>query len=141
MARWWGYCTGGRRLLNVTKDTLILVRVLAEYYEAILESHDQLLDDERLKLGLDTRGALKHPASDRLSDMTPEGWMELYKSLRHNCIYFGVVLTPFKAFVMKYSSRGHGLCLCGLGVMKYRRMGHALFAVLQQLLPTDDSFV
>jgi hypothetical protein len=67
--------------------------------------------------------------------------MEFYKSLWCNCIYFGIVLTPFEAFVMKYSNRGHGLCLCGLGVMKYRCMGHALFAILQQLLPTGDSFV
>ncbi len=67
--------------------------------------------------------------------------MEFYKSLWCNCIYFGIVLTPFEAFVMKYSNRGHGLCLCGLGVMKYCCMGHALFAILQKLLPTGDSFV
>jgi hypothetical protein len=67
--------------------------------------------------------------------------MELYKSLRHNCIYFSIVLTPFEAFVMKYSNRGHGLCLCGLDEMKYHRMGHALFAILQKLIPTGDSFV
>jgi hypothetical protein len=42
---------------------------------------------------------------------------------------------------MKYSNRGHGLCLCGLGVMKYRCMEHALFAILQKPLPTGDSFV
>ena len=57
----------------LTKDNLILVGVLAEYHDAILELHDQLLDNERLKLGPDTRGALKHPAWDRLSDRTPEG--------------------------------------------------------------------
>ncbi len=125
----------------LTKDNLILVGVLAEYYDTILGLHDQLLDNDHLKLGPDTHGALKHPAWDRLFDTTPEGWMEFYKSLRCNCIYFSIVLTPFKAFVIKYSNRGHGLCLCGLGVMMYCRMGHALFAILQQLLPTGDSFV
>jgi hypothetical protein len=121
--RWWH---GGGDIVQVvngcrmlTKDNLILVGVLAEYYNAILELHDQLLDNECLKLGPDTRGALKHSAWDRLSNTTPEGWMEFYKSLRRNCIYFGVVLTPFEAFVMKYSNGGHGLCLCGLGVMMY----------------------
>ena len=67
--------------------------------------------------------------------------MEFYKSLRRNCIYFGIVLTPFKTFIMKYSERGHGLCLCGLRVKCYHHMGHALFAILQQLLPSGNSFV
>jgi hypothetical protein len=57
----------------LTKDNLISVGVLAEYYDAILESHDQLLNNDRLKLGPDTRGALKHPTWDRLSNTTPEG--------------------------------------------------------------------
>jgi hypothetical protein len=69
--RWWH--SGGDIVQAVngcqilTKDNLILVGVLAEYYDAdaILESHDQLLDNDRLKLGPDTRGALKHPAWDR----------------------------------------------------------------------------
>jgi hypothetical protein len=87
----------------LTKDNLILVGVLAEYYDTILELHDQLLDNDRLKFGPDTRGALKHPAWDRPSDTTPEGWMEFYKSLQHNCIFFGIVLTLFEAFMMKYS--------------------------------------
>jgi hypothetical protein len=86
------------------------------------------------KSGPDTRGALKHPAWDRLSDTSPEGWIIFFKSLQQSSIYFGIVLTLFEAFIMKYSEWGHGLCLCGLGVKGYQHMGHALFAILQQLL-------
>ncbi len=67
--------------------------------------------------------------------------MEFYKTLWRNSIYFGIVLTPFEAFIMKYSKQGHGLCLCGLGVKHYQHMGHALFAILQQLLPASNSFI
>ena len=67
--------------------------------------------------------------------------MEFYKSLQFNSIYFGIVLTPCEAFIMKYSKQGHGLCLCGLGVKRYQHMGHALFAILKQLLPASDSFI
>jgi hypothetical protein len=67
--------------------------------------------------------------------------MEFYKSLQCDSIYFGIVLTPFEAFIMKYSEWGHGLCLCGLGVKCSLHMGHALFAILQQLLPTSNSFI
>ncbi len=42
--------------------------------------------------------------------------MEFHKSLQRNSIYFGIVLTLFEAFIINYSKRGHGLCLCGLGV-------------------------
>jgi hypothetical protein len=66
--------------------------------------------------------------------------MEFYKSLQCNSIYFGIVLTPFEAFIMKYSEWDLGLCLCGLGVKRYQHMGHALFAILQQLLPASNSF-
>jgi hypothetical protein len=125
----------------LTEDNLTSVGVLGEYYDTVLESHDQMIGNNCFQSGPDTRGALKHPAWDRLLDISPEGWMEFYKSLRCNSIYFGIVLTPFEAFIMKYSKRGHGLCLCGLGVKGYQQMGHALFAILQQLLPASNSFI
>jgi hypothetical protein len=125
----------------LTEDNLMSVWVLGEYYNTILKSHGQLLENDRLWNRPDTCGALKHPAWDPLLDTSPERWMEFYKSLRHNCIYFRIVLTLFEAFIMKYSEWGHGLCLCGLGVKCYCHMGHALFAILQQLLPSGDSFV
>jgi hypothetical protein len=100
----------------LTEDNLTSIGVLREYYDTILESHNQMIENDHFKSGPDTRGAPKHPAWDRLSDTSPEGWMEFYKSLQCNSIYFAIVLTPFEAFIMKYSKRGHGLGLCGLGV-------------------------
>ncbi len=119
VARWHGrgdinHAVKGCRML--TEDNLTSVGVLGEYYDTILESNDQMIGNNHFQSGPDTRGALKHPAWDRLLDTSSKGWMEIYKSLWHNSIYFGIVLTPFEAFIMKYSKRGDGLCLCGLGV-------------------------
>jgi hypothetical protein len=79
-----GHAVGGCKML--TKDNLMLVGVLREYYNTKLKSHDQLLENDHLWNGPDTCGALKHPAWDPLLDTSPEGWMEFYKSLRRNCI-------------------------------------------------------
>jgi hypothetical protein len=67
--------------LSLSKDNLHKLEILDEYHGAILDTHDNLTLSEKLRTHPDTRGALKHPAWDRLSDTTPEGWMEFYKSL------------------------------------------------------------
>jgi hypothetical protein len=56
-----------------TEDNLTSVGVLGEYYDTILESHNQMIGNSHFKSGPDTRGALKHPAWDRLLDTSPEG--------------------------------------------------------------------
>jgi hypothetical protein len=86
-------------------------------------------------------GALKHPAWDCLSDTSPEGWMEFFKSLRCNAMSFGIVQTPFEAFDMVYRDKGHGPCLCSLGICHYQAMGWALFSILQQLLRLSDTYI
>ena len=47
----------------------------------------------------------------------------------------------FKSLVMRYREKGHGLCVCSLGVTSYRRMGAALYAVLQLILPPSNNFI
>jgi hypothetical protein len=88
-----------------------------------------------------TQAALKHPAWDHLIDTSPEGWMEFYKSLCRNAMLFSIALVPFESFNMSYRKKGHGLCLCGLGICRYRSMGRALFAVLQTLMPQEDMYI
>ncbi len=78
--------------------------------------------------GADTRAAFKHLAWDRITDTSPEGWMEFYKSLCCNAMSFMIFLTPFEAFNMLFWEKGHGLCLCGLGVKRYRSIGRTSLA-------------
>jgi hypothetical protein len=125
-------------ILELTDKDLLSLGLDDKYFDAILESHEQLMSslrrDDQSKEGArgpDTRGALKHPAWDRLSDTSSEGWMEFFKSLRCNAMTFGIALTPFEAFDMVYRDKGHGLCLCSLSIRHYRAMGWALFSVLQ----------
>ncbi len=141
-------------------DDLCSLGIHEDYYDVILESHEQVTmawnqrsnqygqTDERGDRygraedhGPNNRAALKHPAWDRLTDTSSEGWLEFYKSLPHNAMNFMIVLTPFEAFNMLFWEKGHGLCLCGLGVKRYRSMGRALFGVLQQLLPHSDTYI
>jgi hypothetical protein len=156
-----GQATNGMDEVPFLMDNdLYSLNIQEEYYDIILELHEQVTMawsqrsdrydrfDTRTdryshadKRGPDTRAALKHPAWDHLTDTSPEGWMEFYKSLCHNAMNFMIVLTPFKAFNMLFWEKGHGLCLCSLGVKRYRSMGHALFGVLQQLLPHSDTYI
>ncbi len=88
-----------------------------------------------------TRAVLKHPAWDHLINTSPEGWMEFYKSLHRNVMSFSIALVPFESFIMAYHKKGHGLCLCGLGIGRYHFMGRALFAVLQTVMPREDTYL
>jgi hypothetical protein len=84
------------------------------------------------------QAALKHPAWDNLTDNSPQGWMEFYKSLRRNAMTFAIALVSFLgAFNMAYRE----LCLCRLGIPRYHSMGRSLFSILQPLLPQDDTYV
>jgi hypothetical protein len=117
-----------------------------KHYDAILESHEQIMssmpccgdrmDDRRFEDASATWAALKHPAWDHLIGTSPKGWMEFCKSLRCNPMSFSIALVPFESFNMSYREKGHGLCLCGLGICRYRSMDCALIAVLQTLIPT-----
>jgi hypothetical protein len=104
--------------------------ILGDYHDSILDTHNYLALNDKLQFHPNTRGALKHPAWDRLLDTTPEGWMEFYKSICHNCMPFGIAIIPFEAFVIQYHDKGHGLCVCNLGGTGYQRMGAALYSVL-----------
>jgi hypothetical protein len=70
----------GCRML--TEDNLTSVGVLGEYYDTILESHNQMIGNDRFKSGPDTHGALKHPAWNHLLDTSPKGWMEIISPCR-----------------------------------------------------------
>jgi hypothetical protein len=133
---------------ELTEDDLFSLDLVEGYFDEILELHKQLMSslrwDNRFRegaCGRNTRGALKHPAWDPLSNTSPEGWIEFFKSLCHNAMNFGIVLIPFKVFDMAYCDKGHGLRLCGLGIHHYRAMGCSLFSVLQQLLPSSDMYI
>ncbi len=54
---------------------------------------------------------------------------------------FSIALVQFESFNMLYRKKGHGLCLCGLGIDRYHSMGCALFAVLQTLMPQEDTYI
>jgi hypothetical protein len=100
-----------------------------KYYDAILESHEQIMsskpccgermDDHHFDDASATQAVLKHPAWDHLIDTSPKGWMEFYKSLCCNAMSFSITLVPFESFNMLYCKKGHGLCLCGLGICRY----------------------
>ncbi len=108
---------------ELTEDDLFFLGLVEGYFDAILESHEQLMCSLRWEdrfregaCGPNTQGAQKHPAWDCFSDTSPEGWMEFDKSLRCNAINFGIVLITFEASDMMYRDKGHGLCFCGLGI-------------------------
>lgn len=65
--------------MTLSEDTLHNPDVLHKYHGAILNTHDNLALNDKLCTQPDTKGALKHPAWDRLPDNTPERWMEFYK--------------------------------------------------------------
>ena len=75
---------------------------------------------------------------DKLSDLTPTGWQAFYKKLRRYSLRWKIALIPFEAINLRFECKGHGLCLCGLGLSRWRRMGDALFLILEYLLPTTD---
>jgi hypothetical protein len=54
---------------------------------------------------------------------------------------FSIALVPFESFNMLYCKKGHGLCLCSVGIHRYCSMGRALFAVLQTLMPQEDTYI
>ena len=78
---------------------------------------------------------------DKLSDLSPTGWHAFYNRLRRFSFKWKIALMPFGAINMKYQCFGHGLCTCGLGLDRYRRMGDALFLVLEYLLPVSNPII
>ena len=72
---------------------------------------------------------------DKLSDLSPTGWQALYKKLRRYSIKWKLALIPFEAINVKYEYHGHGLCTCGMGLLWWKKMGDALFLVLEYLSP------
>ena len=78
---------------------------------------------------------------EKLSDLTPTGWQAFYKKLRRYSFRWKIALVPFEAITLRYECQGHCLCLCGLGLTRWRKMGDALFMVLEYLLPTTDQRV
>ena len=78
---------------------------------------------------------------DKLSDLSPTGWQAFYNRLRRFCFKWNVALMPFEAINLKYECFGHALCTCGLGLARWKRMGEALFLVLEYLLPTTNSVI
>jgi hypothetical protein len=75
---------------------------------------------------------------DKLSDLTPCGWQDFYNKLRRSTPRWKISMMPFEAINLKYECKGHGLCVCGLGLVRWKRMGDVLFHVLEYLLPTSN---
>ena len=78
---------------------------------------------------------------EKLSDLTPTGWQAFYNRLRRFSFKWNIALMPFEAINLKYECHGHALCTCGLGLARWKRMGDALFLVLEYLLPTTNSII
>ena len=78
---------------------------------------------------------------DKLSDLSPTGWQAFYNRLRRFCFKWNVALMPFEAINLKYECHGHALCTCGLGLARWKRMGDALFLILEYLLPTTNPVI
>lgn len=78
---------------------------------------------------------------DKLSDLSPIGWQGFYNKLRRHALEWKIALMPFEAITLKYECQGHGLCPCGLGLSRWRRMGDALFTILEYLLPTTNAVI
>ena len=78
---------------------------------------------------------------DKLTDLTPTGWQTFYNKLRRQAIKWKIALVPFEAINLKYECQGHGLCVCGLGLIRWRKMGDALFVILENLLPSSNAII
>jgi hypothetical protein len=78
---------------------------------------------------------------DKLTDLSPTGWHSFYKLLRRHVSWWRISLVPFEAISLNYECMGHNLCLCGLGLTRWKTMGDALFLVLEYLLPTTNTTI
>jgi hypothetical protein len=85
---------------------------------------------------------LKQIASwEKLSDLSPAGWLKFYNKLRRDALRWKIALMPFEAIGLTYEYQGHNLCICGLGVNRWRRMGDALFIILEYILPDSNAII
>jgi hypothetical protein len=76
----------------------------------------------------------------KLDSLKPTVVMEWYKNLVSVLSHYNICLTPFKDIVLKYGDMG--LCLPGVGWMKYNEMGNALSILLTtNLLPLNDDTI
>ena len=92
--------------------------------------------------GPNTPDILKQISSwDKLSDLSPTGWQAFYNRLRRFCFKWNVALMPFEAINLKYECHDHALCTCGLGLARWKRMGDALFLILEYLLPASNPVI
>ncbi len=78
---------------------------------------------------------------DKLSDLSATGWQGFYKKLRRYSFKWKISLVPFEAISLKYEYMGHNLCHCGLGLARFRKMGDALFIILENLLPPTNTTI
>ena len=69
------------------------------------------------------------------------GWQAFYKKLRQFLMKWKIALLPFEVLSLRYELHGHGLCLCGLGLTRWKSMGDALFLVLEYLLPSTNATI
>jgi hypothetical protein len=78
---------------------------------------------------------------EKLSDLSATGWQGFYKKLRRYSFKWKISLVPFEAISLNYEYMGHNLCHCGLGLARFRKMGDALFIILENLLPTSNTTI
>jgi hypothetical protein len=78
---------------------------------------------------------------DKLSDLSPLGWQDFYTKIWRYSIKWRIALIPFEAINLKYECQGHGLCVCGLGLSRWKKMGDALFLILEYLLPSTNAII
>ena len=73
--------------------------------------------------------------------ISPERWIEFYTFLQLTATHYRIGIMPFEALNLQYASRGHGLCVPGLGLDVYTQTGATLFLILQKVLPMSDAVV
>jgi hypothetical protein len=78
---------------------------------------------------------------EKLSDLSATGWQGFYKKLRRYSFKWKISLVPFEAISLNYEYMGHNLCHCGLGLARFRKMGDALFIILENLLPPSNTTI
>jgi hypothetical protein len=67
-------------------------------------------------------------AWDKLSDLSPTGWLRFYNKLRRLAGKWKVALMPFEAIDLRYKFQGHCLCICRVGLLKWKKWGTLFFS-------------
>jgi hypothetical protein len=70
---------------------------------------------------------------------SPESFVDWYTHFVYDLQRYDICLMPFDAIVLRWSYVG--LCLPGVGEIRYTAMGQALFSILDKVLPSNNHAV